>query len=275
MKVLDYSIDLLPKENKFRLKSHFSSTKNINKNALSTTALEESKLNNTSKNFFSNNNLPMTKTFKSSRNAKANTFKKIFNKTTQNFLKSSIDISTFYSNDINNLNALISKFNSIKITKMEISDYISKLLSKLEFYISQINILHKKELNLEEKKTINEKMVKDIISNNYFNFDELTKNNKNCKKFLEENNEFIKIMKENNNKNLMDKMLKKLNVKDEMDKLDENLINKYNNNIDNDESIIDEENIIFKLSKNIIMKINNFIFICSDLLKDIIITIIK
>ena len=265
-------IDLLPKENKFRLKSQFSSTKNINKNALSTTALEESKLNNTSKNFFSNNNLPMTKTFKSSRNAKANTFKKIFNKTTQNFLKSSIDISTFYSNDINNLNALISKFNSIKITKMEISDYISKLLSKLEFYISQINILHKKELNLEEKKTINEKMIKDIISNNYFNFDELTKNNKNCKKFLEENNEFIKIMNENNNKNLMDKMLKKLNVKDEMDKLDENLINKYNNNIDNDESIIDEENIIFKLSKNIIMKINNFIFICSDLLKDIIIT---
>ena len=264
---------LIPKENKFRLKSQFSSTKNINKNALSTTAIEESKMNNISKNFFNNNNLPMSKTFKGSRNAKTNTFKKIFNKTSQNFLKSSIDLSTFYSNDINNLNTLITKFNSIKITKSEISNYISKLLSKLEFYISQINILHKKELNLEEKKTKNEKMVKDIISNNYLDFDELTKNNKNCKKFLEENNEFINIMKENNNKNLMNKMLQKLNDKDEMDKFNEDLINKYNNNdIENDESIVDGENIIFKLAKNIIMKINNFFFICSDLLKDIIIT---
>ena len=264
--------DLMPKENKTRFKFHFLSTKNINKNTLSTTAIEESKLNNTSKNFFINNNLPMFKTFKGSRNAKVNTFKKMFNKTSQNFLKSSIDLSTFYSNDINNLNALITKFNSIKITKMEISNYISRLLSKLEFYISQIKILHKKELILEEKKTINEKKVKNIISNNYFNFDELTKNNKKCKKFLEKNNEFINIMKENNNKNLMDKMLQKLNDKDENDKIDENLLINYDNNIENDESIIDEENIIFKSAKNIIMKINNFFFICSDILKDIIIT---
>ena len=254
--------DLLNKENKAQLNTQLSSTKNVNKNFLSTSAVEETKLNSTSKNFYINNNMPMFQTLKLSRNSKNNTLKKLFNKTQQNLFKASSDLSTFYSSDINNLNALLNKFNNIKITKNEISNYISRILSKLDFYVSQINILHKKELNLEEKKSENERKVKDIISNNFLDFEELTKNNQKCKKFIEENNEFINMMKENNNKNLMNKMLEKINTKDDFDKFEENSINNNDNN---------EENIIFKLAKNIIMKINNFFFICSDLLKDIII----
>ena len=144
--------DLLNKENKAQLNTQLSSTKNVNKNFLSTSAVEETKLNSTSKNFYINNNMPMFHTLKPSRNSKNNTLKKLFNKTQQNLFKASSDLSTFYSSDINNLNALLNKFNNIKITKNEISNYISRILSKLDFYVSQINILHKKELNLEEKK---------------------------------------------------------------------------------------------------------------------------
>ena len=268
------SQDDLLKNEKGQLNSLYSNTQNKNRNILSTTTLEETKLNSTSKNFYSNNNNLMYRTFKSNRNAKNNSFKKIANKTQLNLFKSSSYLNSFYSDDINNLNELISKFKSIKITKGEITNFISRLLSKLDFYVSQISLLHKKELNLEEKKSIYEKKVKNIISNNYFDFDELTKNNQKCKKFLEENNEFIHIMEENNKKIIMDKMLEKLNVKNDLDKLDENstINNNYNENIDENESVIDEENIIFKLAKNIIMKMNNFLFICVDLLKDIIIS---
>ena len=216
--------DLLNKENKAQLNTQLSSTKNVNKNFLSTSAVEETKLNSTSKNFYINNNMPMFQALKLSRNSKNNTLKKLFNKTQQNLFKTSSDLSTFYSSDINNLNALLNKFNNIKITKNEISNYISRILSKLDFYVSQINILHKKELNLEEKKSENERKVKDIISSNFLDFEELTKNNQKCKKFIEENNEFINMMKENNNKNLMNKMLEKINTKDDFDKFEENSI---------------------------------------------------
>ena len=75
-------------------------------------------------------------------------------------------------------------------------------------------------------------------------------------------------MKNNNNKIIMDKIIDKINKKDEIDNTEENSEIKYNS--DNTKIEIDEENIIFKLSKDIINSNKNFFLTCSDLLKDII-----
>ena len=255
---------LLHKESK-KLNTKFSSSKN-NNNLLSTDSLEESKkFNKTSKNFL--HNLPFNKTSKSSRNFKNTSFKKIKSKTQAIYFQSYSDLITFYSEDANKLNELINKFNSITLTKKEITNYISSLLSKLDFYGSQLNFFHYKELNLEDMKSKYDKKVKDIIMNDYFKFEELTKNNSKCKEFMEKNEHFIKKMRKNNKKILMGKILEKINKKDEAFKSEENI-----NNINKNEEKydIDEDNILFKSAKDIIMSVKNFFFTCSDLLKNII-----
>ena len=255
--------DLSHNENKRQFNSILSNT-HKNKNMLSTTSMEETKYNTTAKNFF--NNISMNKSYKSSRNLNYDSFKKIRGKTQLTFFQSISDINTFYSEDVNNLNELISKFNSIKITKEEIFDYISSLLSKLDFYGSQMNFIHNKEIILEQKRTNYEQKVKDIISKNFLFFEESTKNNEKCKQFYEKNKDFINQMKKDNKKLLMDTIIEKINHNDEISKNEEKINNK-------DENEIDEDNILFKYSKNLIMSIKNFFFTCSDLLKDIIISI--
>lgn len=255
--------ELSHNENKRQFNSILSNT-HKNKNMLSTTSMEETKYNTTAKNFF--NNISMNKSYKSSRNLNYDSFKKIRGKTQLTFFQSISDINTFYSEDVNNLNELISKFNSIKITKEEIFDYISSLLSKLDFYGSQMNFIHNKEIILEQKRTNYEQKVKDIISKNFLFFEESTKNNEKCKQFYEKNKDFINQMKKDNKKLLMDTIIEKINHNDEISKNEEKINNK-------DENEIDEDNILFKYSKNLIMSIKNFFFTCSDLLKDIIISI--
>ena len=256
--------DLFHKESKRQFNSKFSSS-NINKNISSAESVEDPKFNKTTKNFL--HNLPFNKTSKSSRNLKNTSFKKIKSKTQLTFFQSYSDLITFYSEDGNKLNELINKFNSITITKREILNYISSLQSKLDFYGSQLNFFHYKELNLENMKSKYDKKVKEIIMNDYFKFEELTKNNSKCKEFMEKNEHFIKKMKKNNKKILMGKILEKINKKDEIIKSEENI-----NNIDNNEENyeIDEDNILFKSAKDIIMSVKNFFFTCSDLLKNII-----
>ena len=74
-------------------------------------------------------------------------------------------------------------------------------------------------------------------------------------------------MRKNNKKILMGKILEKINSKDEAFKSEENI-----NNINKNEEKydIDEDNILFKSAKDIIMSVKNFFFTCSDLLKNII-----
>ena len=71
------SQDNILKNEKGQFNSLFSITQNKNRNILSTTSLEETKLYSASKNYYSSNNNPWNKTFKISRNAKNNSFKKI------------------------------------------------------------------------------------------------------------------------------------------------------------------------------------------------------
>ena len=257
--------ELLPKESTKQTNSIISISKNSKNLLFTDNTIENSKLNKTTKNFFYNT--PLNRIAQSSRNVKIGSFKKISTKTQLTFFHSYSDFISTFSEDSNNLNELLAKFNSIKITKNEILDCISQLLSKLEFYGSQMNYLHFKELNLKDMKNNYDKKVKEIISNNYFNFEELTKNNSRFKEFLEKNEYFISKMKKNNNKILKDKIIEKINKKDKIAEIEKNIIN----NINNDEKEeIDEDNILFKSSKNIIMQIKKFFFNCSDLLKNII-----
>ena len=129
-----------------------------------------------------------------------------------------------------------------------------------------MNFIHNKEIILEQKRTNYEQKVKDIISKNFLFFEESTKNNEKCKQFYEKNKDFINQMKKDNKKLLMDTIIEKINHNDEISKNEEKINNK-------DENEIDEDNILFKYSKNLIMSIKNFFFTCSDLLKDIIISI--
>ena len=247
-------------------KNRLLSSTHINKISTNINSIEESKLNNTTKNFHPK--ITLKTKYKSSRNSKNNSFKNTKFKTVTSFFHSNSELASF-SNDINNLNELLTKFKSIKLTHNQISDFISKLLSKLDFYRSQLNFYHNKELNLEDDKTKYENIVKNIISNNYFNFEEFTKNNSKIKNFLEKNEFFIKEMKKNYKKIQKQKIIEKINQNDEIDKTEDN--DNLNNTDYINENDITEDNIVFKASKGLILQIKNFFLRCTDLLKEIII----
>ena len=205
-------------------------------------------------------------------------FKNNANKTSSTFFHSKLDINSYYYNDKNNIDELKDKFNNIKLTKQKLFDYNSKLISKLNFYRYQLDEFHMKEINLEDKKKEFELKVKDIISDNYFDFEELTKDSEKCKEFLEKNEYYINKMKKNNKKKKMKKIIEEIN-KDDLeeenfkDKKNKKVTIKTNNNNEKDEKKINNDDIVFKSSKNIIMTINNFFVTCKDMLKDIIISI--
>ena len=226
---------------------------------------EDKKSNNTTLKNNSTYNLNKKNLFKINPNKTATT---TFYNTTK------FDMNTFINNDKNNIDELIDKFNEIKLNKKILFDYNSSLMSKLNFYRSQLDDFHFKEINLEGTKKTYETKVKDIITNNYFDFEELTKYNEKCQKFLEENEIFINKMRKSNRKKKMNKIIQRINEEnkieiEEVDSEEE----KLNNITNEDKKIIGSDDIVFKSSKNIIMSINNFFLTCTDLLKDIIINI--
>ena len=254
--------------------------KNNNKNRNQMNAMFYSTFNN--KKFFDSNNsiksrenMTISATFRNRKKFKdEKSFKKLGNKTSSTFYQTGYDFNSFYNNDNNSLNELVMKFNSISITKEEVFKYINNLLSKLDFYRKQMNCIHNKEINLEVMKTKYNIEVKNIISNNFYNFEELTKNNQKCKDFLEENEYFLNKVKKANHKIKMEKILKKIGQNEEIEKEEnEELIEEEINNINEDDININADNILFKLSYDLIINIKNFFIICSDLLKEIYVTI--
>ena len=224
------------------------------------------------------------------------------NQTSSTFFHTKLDINTYYNNDSNNIEELVEKFREIKLTKQKLFDYNSRLLSKLNFYrfqmdLSKLNFyrfqmdeFHLKELKLEEEKKSSDLKVKEIISENYFNFEELTKNKEKCLEFLEKNEYYIRKMKKNNRKKKMNKIIEEINKEDYEEEVDDQVLRNIPLNLQSnsirekkekekkkqnnpEEKIIDSDDIIFKSSKNIIMTINNFFLTCTDLLKEIIISI--
>ena len=250
--------NLLSQDDKNRIFSAFSSTYNENK---------FSDLNNTMKN--NRKNITVSATFRKRKRKRNERFKKIGNKTSSTFYQTHNEFSSFIINDNISLNESITKFNTIKITKNEIFDFISGVLSKLDFYRSQLNLLRKKEINLEDKKSQYNTKVKNIISDNYFNFEDITKNNEKCKEFLEKNKYFLNKTKKLNQKIKMDNILKKIGENSESNNNDENDLNDEINNDNVNNNNVKSDSIIFKASNNLITNIKNFFLICSDSLKDI------
>ena len=236
----------------FKIKNDYTSNSTIQ---------EDKKSNNTTIKNNSAINLNKTKSFKINPN-----------KTISTFCNTNKFDITYYSNDKNNIEDLIEKFKSITLSKQTLFDYNSSLMSKLNFYRNQLDDFHFKEINLEGAKKDYENKVKDIISNNYFDFEELTKYNEKCQKFMEKNEYFINKAKKCSKREKMNKIILILN---EDKKKDKEIGKEENNNIseEDEDKRISSDDIVFKSSKNIIMSINNFFLTCSDLLKDIIVTI--
>ena len=238
------------------------SSVNIKRNYTNNTTSQEDKksFNTTHNKINSASNIKQNKSFKINAN-----------KTSSTFFNTKLDINNYYNNDKSNIEELIDKFNEIKLTKQILFDYNSSLMSKLNFYRTQLNDFHFKEINLEGMKKTYETKVNNIISNNYFDFEELTKYNEKCEKFLEDNEYFINKMKKSNNKKKMTKIIERINkdnyVKEESDSEEEKL-----DNIPKEEKKkINIDDIAFKSSKNVIMSVNNFFLTCTDLIKDIIV----
>ena len=116
------------------------------------------------------------------------------------------------SNNNVTLSTLKDILKQINIKKDEIFDYISKLSANLSLYQFNLNNLHGKEISLNDKKHNYFERVKKIISDNFLNFEELTKNNSKFKSFLEKNELFINEMKIKNRENNLNEINKRLNV---------------------------------------------------------------
>ena len=213
------------------------------------------------------NNKKINSLFKNKRkyNEMKNIKKKLIK--TQSTLYQTLNNLSSINDTKNNLSILVNKLNDIKITKNEIFEYVNKIMTKSEFYRAQMNLLHDKEINLENLKNSYTTKAKNIISNNIFKFDELTKNNEKCKEFLEKNELFFNGIKNTKQKLAKNKILEHIKNNSKIDN------NKKQDSI-NEESITNNIN-LFQKSKNLIRIIRTFFLICFDLLKDIHIAISK
>lgn len=88
----------------------------------------------------------------------------------------------------------------ININKNKLFDFYSELISKINFNLKRINVLHDKEINLENKKEMLNKKVKKLIENDFYFFDEITQNNSRFQKYAKNNESFIEELR-NKNKN--------------------------------------------------------------------------
>ena len=167
------------------------------------------------------------------------------------------------------LNKLKEILNDINFSKDEIFDYISKLSAKIALYQYNLNNLHGKEISLNDKKHNYFDRVKKIISENYLNFEELTKNNSRFESFLYNNELFINEMKLKNREKNLNEINKRLNTKLEsnetsmsnMSKLTKEEKEKYEQELKlrlNKEQLLNNANESYKKANDLILKMSYF-----------------
>ena len=167
------------------------------------------------------------------------------------------------------LNKLKEILNDINFSKDEIFDYISKLSAKIALYQYNLNNLHGKEISLNDKKHNYFDRVKKIISENYLNFEELTKNNSRFESFLYNNEIFINEMKLKNREKNLNEINKRLNTKLEsnetsmsnMSKLTKEEKEKYEQELKlrlNKEQLLNNANESYKKANGLILKMGYF-----------------
>ena len=92
------------------------------------------------------------------------------------------------------------KLSNIKITKKILFDYNSKLTSKSNSIKNLSNKLHKKEIELQDKRLLYFDKVISVIQENFMIFKQLMKLNPEINKFIQKNKEFIYGIKTRNKK---------------------------------------------------------------------------
>ena len=186
------------------------------------------------------------------------------------------NISTKKLNEIEipSLEELKEKFALIKINRKTLFNYNSKLTSKLNFYKVQFNQYHKKELELEDQRSLNFQKASKVISQNFLAFKQLVKLKPELNKFLLKNRKFIEEVKAQNKKNKikeMNKTITKMNPinNPETTQVYNNETNNENNKYEIDIQFSENMNLLISSSNRIIMAMKDFFMKCDDYLKQI------
>ena len=204
----------------------------------------------------------------------ANTYNNQTNKNNKTI--SSTQTNNFYNTkksvlDIPTLEELKEKFESIKINKETLFNYNSKLTSKLNFFKSQFDQFHSKELLLEEKKSLFHKKATQVISEDYLTFNQLAKIKPEIKDFFIQNSELINEIKHENKKNKLNEINKEIKQSNPVNNVKS--LDNTKNIYQIDDQLNNNANLIFSSSERIIMANKNFFIKCNDYLKQIINTI--
>ena len=141
--------------------------------------------NNTNNNFYCNSKASNKNNILESNinNTKENLYKTQANFNTNNNTTSSSNLLKSKSVYID-INDIINKFNTIDINFDKVYNLYTKLNSQINHYHNTMINFNLKQINLEAKKDQYTKRVKNILANNYKNFDDLVKNNSRFANFM-------------------------------------------------------------------------------------------
>ena len=259
--LIDYMYKIEEKKGNFNIIGDENKNKeneiisNINEEIKSPNEAEEKKPKD-------NNNINMVNTF-SPTNKNNKTISSTQTNNFYNTKKSVLDIPT--------LEELKEKFESIKINKETLFNYNSKLTSKLNFFKTQFDQFHSKELLLEEKKNLFHKKATQVISEDYLTFNQLAKIKPEIKDFFIKNSELINEIKHENKKNKLNEINKEIKQSNPVSNV--NCLDNTKNIYQIDDQLNNNANLIISSSERIIMANKNFFIKCNDYLKQIINTI--
>ena len=196
--------------------------------------------------------------------------------------KLEIEMNSPINNNINDkieinypsLEELKEKFSLIKMNKNILFNFNSKLMSRINFYKIQINQFHKKELELEEQKTLYLQKASKVIQQNFLMFKQLVKLNPEIKKFISKNRQFIEDVKHQYKKNKlkeMNKTIVKMNPINNLEKaqLYNTELDNNNNKYEIDIQFRENMNQLITSSNKIIINNKDFLMKCEDNLNKI------
>ena len=184
--------------------------------------------------------------------------------------KKTIDIDIIYPS----LEELKEKFSLITMNKNILFNFNTKLISRINFYKLQINQFHKRELELEEQKTLYLQKASKVIQQNFLMFKQLVKLNPEIKRFINKNRQFIEDVKYQYKKNKikeMNKTIVKMNPINNLEtaQLCNTELDKKNNKYEIDIQFRENMNQLITSSKKIIINNKDFLMKCEDNLNQI------
>ena len=192
--------------NEQKLKNNKLNQNNLYKDINHNNNLSTNLLNNYQKNTNNNNNINtnLSNNYQNNNNNNNNNNNK--EEITNNFNnRKSSDYAVLTFEDLKEKSALI------KLNRKSLFNYNAKLTSKLNFYKIQFDLFHKKELELEDLRSILNQRASKIIEENFLSFKQLVKINPGIKEFIKKNKDFIEQVKNQNKKEKLKEMNKKIN----------------------------------------------------------------